>query len=196
MPLLEQVPDWDAIEPASEEVTVFLERAQAFVSGFLEIHESPTTGRVPGYVATNLPFAYRALRWVRVQAPERRRFCEWGSGLGTVTCLASLLGFDARGIEIAPSLVSAARRFASDHRREVQFFEGSFLPEGLLHGESDLAPLERTLGFSPVAFDVVYAYPWPAERPLVLSLFERCADPGTLLVTYLGGADIRIHRKE
>ena len=34
------------------------------------------------------------------QLPPNRIFCEWGSGFGTATCLASLLGYEAYGIEI------------------------------------------------------------------------------------------------
>src|SRR5215510_8262456 len=41
-----------------------------------------------------------------------RVFCEWGSGFGTATCMASLLGYEAYGLEIDEELVRLSRAIA------------------------------------------------------------------------------------
>src|SRR5688572_19428877 len=43
-----------------------------------------------------------------------RVFCEWGSGLGTATCLAALLGYEAYGIELEPDLAELSREMARE----------------------------------------------------------------------------------
>ncbi len=65
-----------------------------------------------------------------VRFTSGNRFCEWGSGLGTATCLASLMGFNAMGIEIEPELVLRARRLASEFNLPASFLQTSFLIEG------------------------------------------------------------------
>jgi hypothetical protein len=120
-----------------------------------------------------------------------------------VTCLASLLGFEATGIEIQPALVAAARELAERHGISTRFLQGSIFPEGW--DRSCLAPGPGTAGppslrwtdpeLSPAGFDIIYAYPWPAEERPILGLFERFARPGALLVTYHGGARIRVARQ-
>src|SRR5262245_59882868 len=48
----------------------------------------------------------------RRQLPPTRVFCEWGSGFGTATCLAALLGYEAYGLEIDEELVRLSRAMA------------------------------------------------------------------------------------
>src|SRR5207302_561769 len=70
---------------------------------------------VPGFVASEFRMMYRVLRVL--SAPELTAgnlFCEWGSGFGVATCLAAMLDFDARGIEIEGELVDAAQQLAAD----------------------------------------------------------------------------------
>jgi hypothetical protein len=57
-------------------------------------------------------------------------FCEWGSGLGVVTCLAALLEFDANGIEVDSTLAHASRLLAADFDVPVEFAQGNFIPAG------------------------------------------------------------------
>ena len=79
------------------------------------IEELQRESRVPGFVSSNLEQAYRVLRVVaEAHAKPGALFCEWGSGLGVVACMAAMLDFDSVGIEIEEELVDAARKLADD----------------------------------------------------------------------------------
>lgn len=112
-----------------------------------------------------------------------RRFLEWGSAMGVVTIMADLMGFDSFGIELDASLVRVARELAARSRSNARFAAGSFIPMGwewkprggdarigtLGQGPSGYLELGRALS----DFDVVYAFPWTGEEPLMLDLM-RC----------------------
>ncbi len=160
--------------------------------------------RVPGFVPSDFAGAYRLLRSLAEGVvPCGNLFCEWGSGFGVVTCLATMLDFDACGIEIEGELVDAARRLADDFDLPATFVRGSFIPAG-----SDLGPetacawlsvegesAEPELGLGPADFDVIFAYPWPDEEGVVADLFEQHAAAGALLVSYHSCGDLRLRRK-
>jgi hypothetical protein len=159
-----------------------------------------------GFVPSDFVRAWAALKTVREShlAPGDV-FCEWGSGLGVVACLAAMLGFEAHGIEIDSTLVESARDLAASHRLDVRFAEGTLVPAGgesLLDGVAEFAWLRAgghcghdELGLDPDEVDVVFAFPWPGEEDAVTGLFERFAGDGALLITYHGLEDIRLRRK-
>jgi hypothetical protein len=164
-------------------------------------------GRVPAFVPSDFAGAYGVLEALAAaDLASGSLFCEWGSGFGVVTCLAAMLEFDACGIEIEGELVDAARRLANDFDLPVEFLCGSFIPPG---GE---VYLETGAGFSwlttsqhcvrpelelaPDDFQVIFAYPWPDEERVTARLFERYAAPGAVLVTYHGGMEFRVRRKQ
>src|SRR6266566_7479545 len=62
--------------------------------------------------------------------PPTRVFCEWGSGFGTATCMASLLGYEAYGLEIEEELVRLARAIARRLGIPVEIICTSLFPEG------------------------------------------------------------------
>jgi len=111
-----------------------------------------------------------------------RRFLEWGSATGVVTIMADLLGFDACGIELDPSLVDVARDLASRWRSNARFAEGSFLPMGWQWQQPDAKGRHGTIGQGPSGylelgrslddFDVVYGFPWMGEEPMMLDLMR------------------------
>ena len=190
-PRLDIVPlDWQPQTPP-ERVQSLIEaageRAERFLSGKQRLAE---------FVLCNLWPVYGALRALADQglAPGRR-FCEWGSGGGGACCLAALLGFDAWGVEIQPALVAQARRLARDHRLAARFVCGSYKPPDAYRGVIDPAPVRRQLGFDPFAADLVFAYPWPAERRVVYELFAELAQEGALLLAFHGGVDLQLARK-
>src|SRR5215475_14116487 len=62
--------------------------------------------------------------------PPTRVFCEWGSGFGTATCLAALLGYEAYGLEIDEELVRLSRAIARRLGIPVEILCTSLLPAG------------------------------------------------------------------
>ena len=132
-------------------------------------------------------------------------FVEWGSGFGVIACLASLLGFDAAGIEAQAALVGQAEDLAAGHGLEVPFAHGSFIPpehDGLADVADDLATLalgladgHEELGLDPADAALVYAYPWPGEEAVVEAVFAACAATGALLLTYRSTGDLVLQRK-
>jgi hypothetical protein len=160
-------------------------------------------GGCHGFVPSDYQTAYRVLRSVVDEHfSSGGLFCEWGSGFGVVTCLAGMLGFDACGIEIRAELIEAARSLADDFDSDVQFFEGSFIPEGgeaCFEASEDYAWLTTEAHahaeVAPDDFDIIYAYPWPDEENFTAELFDRFARPGALLLTHHGGDTFRLRRK-
>lgn len=161
---------------------------------------------VAGFVASDFELAYAALRTVmELQLAPGRKLCEWGSGFGVVAIMASLLGFDAFGIEVDPELVSEARRLAEDFGADVEFVRGSMIPDGAdvaLDANEDFHWLDSTaeaaydeLQLDVDDFDVIYAYPWPGEEQVIEQIFERYAATGAILATFHGSADLRLFRK-
>lgn len=187
-------------EPIPADVRRFIAEADRRIEQF---HEGC---RTPGFVASDYPLVYRRLRDLAASTFTRgQQFCEWGSGLGVVTCLAAMLDFDACGIEIEAELVNEARKLADDFDIPAEFIQGSFVPRGAeqrvyaagdyswFTTEGDHAYEELGLGISDM--DVVFAYPWPDEEAVTAELFERYAGHGAVLVTYHGTDDLRIRRK-
>jgi hypothetical protein len=182
------------------DVRSFLREAERRVERFQR------TGRAPAFVPSDYRRAYSALRALAaVDLAPGRLFCEWGSGFGVVACLATMLDFDACGIEIEDELVDAARRLAADFGLPVDFLHGSFVPLG---GEdcletcgafawltTDEGTTHNELGLAPDDFQVIFAYPWPDEERATADLFERYAAAGAVLVTYHGGECFRLRRK-
>jgi hypothetical protein len=150
------------------------------------------------------------------QLPPTRVFCEWGSGFGTVTCLAALLGYEAYGLEIDAELVRLSRAMARRLGIPVTMLCTSFLPAGyaasagddgatLVTPEAARAHPDTAEARGPLRYDgmasaiadigLFFAYPWPEERELVRQLFEAVARAGALLVMYHTDTDIRVWRK-
>jgi hypothetical protein len=110
------------------------------------------------------------------------RFLEWGSATGVVTIMADLLGFEAYGIELDAGLVDVAQRLAKQFESDARFVTGSFLPAGYkwrpANGDGRLGTIGvgvsayPTLGHALDDFDVVYAYPWDGEAPMMLDLMR------------------------
>jgi hypothetical protein len=160
------------------------------------LDERSKSARIPEFAASNPRVVYPVLRYIVDQDLGRcRSFCEWGSGLGVVTILASLLGFEASGVEVEPDLVAEARCLAAEVGVDPTFHLGSFKPAGAYRGELDLDVVRANLGCDPASAAVVYAYPWPAEEKVIRRIFDHGAKVGSLLVTYHGGATIAVARR-
>jgi hypothetical protein len=152
----------------------------------------------------------------RRQLPPTRVFCEWGSGFGTATCLAALLGYEAYGLEIDEELVWRARAIARRLGIPVTMLCTSLFPKGYeasagvdgatwvtpesVRAHHDTAEAREPLRYAGMAIaiadiGVFFAYPWPEERELMQQLFEAVARAGALLVVYHTDTDIRVLRK-
>ena len=138
-----------------------------------------------------------------------RRFCDWGSGIGTMTGLAGLNGLEAMGIEIEPAFVAEARALCAELAVPARFACGSFIASDLgerfavpgIYGATDWqvpAPPDAysLLGTSVSEMDLIYAYPWPREVALYEHLFELTARRGAVLWLYLQGEAPRLLVKE
>lgn len=161
---------------------------------------------VAGFVASDFELARSGLQTIQqLQLAPGNKFCEWGSGFGVVAIMASLLGFDACGIEVDAELVGEARRLAEDFDATVEFVQGSLIPDGAevaLEANEDFHWLDSTSdsGYDELQldiddFDIIYAYPWPGEEQVIERIFDRYAAVGSILMTFHGSADLRMFRK-
>jgi hypothetical protein len=172
----------------------------------IDLLEDESRASIPAFVPSDFELVYRALEAIQAgNLATGRRFLEWGSGNGVVTCLAVWLGFDAAGIEIEPKLVRLAEQLATKHRIAAQFACGSFVPassEPRLDLAGDVTWLAsgghdgyEHLQLDPDDFDVIFAYPWPGEEQVIFDLFADFAAAGSLLLTYHGQEGLRLQRK-
>jgi hypothetical protein len=162
--------------------------------------------QIPAFAPSDFGAVYGALCEVEGAGElPGRWFCEWGSGLGVVSCLAATLGLDAWGIETEPALVRAARRLAGDFGLPVEIVRGSFIPAGAEAGltcghdfawlsRGDARPGYEVMGLDVEDLDLVFAYPWPDEEALIEALFEGHARAGAMLLTYHVDGALRLRR--
>lgn len=153
------------------------------------------------FVAADYARIQRAL--VELRAPGLR-FLEWGSASGVVTIMADLLGYEAYGIELDPALVEMARALAERHGSKARFAAGSFLPTGyrwrtrdgdrrlgtIGHGESAYPEL----GYPLEDFDLVYAFPWHGEEPMMADLMRAYGGRGARLLLHGVAEGVRVYR--
>ena len=177
------------------DVEEFLREAKFRIRRFLSDDRNSTAGFVPSDHLS----VYRVLRAISSGLQSSASLCEWGSGFGVVTCLATMLDMHGCGIEIESVLVESSRTLSSDFGLPAEFALGSFVPEGSEphaagayeenNGEYSWLIQEADDGYEKLgrgldSFDVVFAYPWPGEEYLVEYLFEKHASAGTNLVMY------------
>lgn len=125
-----------------------------------------------------------------------QRFLEWGSATGVITIMADLLGLEACGIELDATLVETARDLAARFESRARFIAGSFLPTGYTWrsptGDSRLGTIgEGSSGYSRLGrqledFDVVFAYPWSGEEPIMLDIMKRYGNRKARLLMLTG----------
>lgn len=202
---LELTIDQSAAIPAA--ARSLIDDAAARTDRFIEAHKDDPAA---GFVPSDFELVYRALRSLKSDRAGSllagNSFCEWGSGIGVVACLAATLGFDSIGIEIDPRLVEASQKLAREHKLAVQFIHGSYVPDG--HeceddfDESQVMTLEQgrsvyeELGLDPDDFDCIFAYPWPGEDDVVTAVFDRYAARGAVLLTFHGQDGVLMRRKK
>ncbi|MDQ8184350.1 class I SAM-dependent methyltransferase [Pelagicoccus sp. SDUM812002] len=193
-------------DPLPIAVRNFLEAADTRCDEFFD---TGANKKLPRFLPADYTVVYRALKALQDEGDLLgNRFCEWGSGLGTATCLASLLDFEAYGIEIESELVKRARALADEHDLPAQFLETSFLPEGFdfLYTQGArqlLAPHNALQGgyqyddadWEIDDIDLFYVYPWPEEQESNLELFEALATDGAYMICFYGPGDVCFYQK-
>lgn len=194
------------LEPTSDAIPVEVAALLADAHERLRKFDADFQATIPAFVPCDFEQVYHAL--VQIQARRLaagHQFIEWGSGVGAVTCLAAIVGFDAVGIEIESPLVKIAESLAADHGVSVEFACGSYVPEGAepivdTLGEvtwlrTDRPSSYEDLDLEPEDFDLVFAYPWPGEEQVIFDLFASAASTGALLLTFHGQDGVRLQRK-
>lgn len=161
----------DLIEHAEEHISIF--------------QESIGEQACPRFEPAEYLEVAEALLAVKHHLGPGPRFCEWGSGFGVVAAMASLLGFEAHGIERDGLLLDQAHKLSMECDIATQ-----------LH-QADLFSIseEQDRAFGPYTFDLIYAYPWPDEAPDWIHYFEQTAKSGAILLTFHDFGEIRIHQK-
>mgnify|MGYP001207970826 FL=1 len=153
-----------------------------------------------------VPADYDAVRAVLVSLRKPgRRFLEWGSATGVITIMADLLGFDSCGIELDSSLVDVGRDLASRWGSNARFSAGSFIPMGWEWRRSGGNGRHGTIGQGPSGylelgralddFDVVYAFPWMGEEPMMLDLMRCHGGEDARLVLHTTQGGTRTYRR-
>lgn len=142
------------------------------------------------------PHAFcRSMRMLRcLGILQGHSFCEWGSGIGTMTALAALSGFDAYGIEREAAFIAEARALCCDFSLAASFVCGSFVPPQIAerfsvvgtYGATDWSitmglDVYGVLGRRCSEMDLIYAYPWPREITLYEQLFDLTAKKEAVL---------------
>lgn len=200
-----------AIKPP-EEVTRLIRETDEVIDDF---YDGIKNRRNPQYVPSDSKLVYAALASVtRQDLPIGRVFCELGSGFGVGTLLASLLGYEAYGIEIDPQLAERSRRLAAERNIAVTILNTSYLPDGYSSypgvGGEELVPPDQACGgarfnhqasrypgmdFDTDEIDVFFVYPWPKEQEMMQDLFKAIASDGAILIAYYGDGEICVYQK-
>lgn len=144
-----------------------------------------------GYVSADYQAVLNAMVQLRTRAST---FLECGSGLGVIAIMASLLGFDACGIEAEPLLVDFARDLAEKYGPGAKFAVGSFIPDEFEWDPSKgeevhITVIDLAAGYDELAmdlddFDVIYAYPWPTEHQLYHNIMRQFGAKHATLLSY------------
>ena len=151
--------------------------------------------QAPRFVPSVPEIVFSALEEVtKRNLPPNRVFCEWGSGFGTATCMASLLGYEAYGIEIEADLVRLSRAIARRLRIPVEIICTSMFPKG--YGSYSGRPLRYDgMDIDIAEIGLFFVYPWPEERELMQDLFDAVAAAGAILVAYYTDKNVCVFRK-
>ena len=197
--------------PIPEQVKSFLAEAEHRID---ELFDTEKNRKVPRFIPSNAELLYKHLSSiVSGDFNLGDNYCEWGSGYGVGSCLASMLGFNSFGIEIEPSLVQASRALSKKTHIDVTIIESDYMPEGFecyegSGGAELIRPENYVYGTSEhidVGYDgmeinldeidVFFVYPWPGEQEFMLEFFQAVAADGAIFLVYLGDDDFALYRK-
>ena len=99
-----ELPDLHVDAPLTSEMETLLQESDRRIDDFLHHWRGPI---IENFVASDYRTVNNVLHWiVEHQLNAGNMFCEWGSGFGVVTLMASLHNFTAFGIEVEAELES------------------------------------------------------------------------------------------
>ncbi len=193
-----------------DKVTSMLAEAEQRCDAFFE---AGLDRRYPRYLPSNPEKVFAAIATLKESGILRGDvFCEWGSGFGIATCMASLIGFEAYGIEIEDGLVKLSTELARDLSIPAEYLCTSYLPEGYEEcegiGGKDLLPPQATTsggaiidttplydGLDPGEVDLFFVYPWPGQEEFMMDLFDEVASEDAILLIYQADGETTVHRQ-
>ena len=193
-----------------DKVTSMLAEAEQRCDAFFE---AGLDRRYPRYLPSNPEKVFAAIATLKESGILRGKvFCEWGSGFGIATCMASLIGFEAYGIEIEDGLVKLSTELARDLSIPAEYLCTSYLPEGYEEcegiGGKDLLPPQATTsggaiidttplydGLDPGEVDLFFVYPWPGQEEFMMDLFDEVASEDAILLIYQADGETTVHRQ-
>lgn len=193
-----------------DKVTSMLAEAEQRCDAFFE---AGLDRRYPRYLPSNPEKVFAAIATLKESGILRGDvFCEWGSGFGIATCIASLIGFEAYGIEIEDGLVKLSTELARDLSIPAEYLCTSYLPEGYEEcegiGGKDLLPPQATTsggaiidttplydGLDPGEVDLFFVYPWPGQEEFMMDLFDEVASEDAILLIYQADGETTVHRQ-
>ena len=178
------------------------------------LFETERNRKIPRFIPCNDKLLYHWLSAIKgSDLCLGKVYCEWGSGYGVGTCLASLLGYESYGIEIEPSLIEESKKLAEDSNIPVTIIQRNYMPEGfecyegsggaeLIRPEnytyqdgSGLRPSYEGMDADLDEVDIFFIYPWPGEQEFVLEFFQAVAADGALCLIYLGDDEFGLYQK-
>ena len=192
-------------------ITDFLKEAEKRTDQFFA---NGLDRRYPRYLPSNPQNVIAAITALKDSGLLRGdNFCEWGSGLGIATCLASLAGFHAVGIELELGLVDLSTQLAHDLHIPAHFLCTSYLPEGYEEvegiGGKDLLTPQATAtggssidispiydGLDPAEIDLFFVYPWPGQEEFMMDLFQEVATEDSILLIHHADASTTAYRQD
>ena len=193
-----------------DKVTSMLAEAEQRCDAFFE---AGLDRRYPRYLPSNPEKVFAAIATLKESGILRGDvFCEWGSGFGIATCMASLIGFKAYGIEIEDGLAKLSTQLARDLSIPAEYLCTSYLPEGYEEcegiGGKDLLPPQATTsggaiidntplydGLDPGEVDLFFVYPWPGQEEFMMDLFDEIASEDAILLIYQADGETTVHRQ-
>jgi hypothetical protein len=183
--------NFDVCLEHAEKVAILPELREMFAEGDQIWQDNQGDFHFRDYVAADVELVFQALAMLKDRAET---FLEWGSGLGLIASSAGRLGYRSCGIEIDPKLYRQAQTLADKYSTGAEFSFGSFVPDGYELTDEFEHEFYRTIldehdGYGELDmelrdFDLVYAYPWPAERQFFVDVMRQCGRRGALFMTY------------
>ena len=193
-----------------DEVTAMLTEAEQRCDAFFD---AGLDRRYPRYLPSNPEKVFAAIATLKESGLLRGNvFCEWGSGFGIATCMASLIGFESYGIEIEDGLVELSTQLARDLNIPTEYLCTSYLPEGYEEcegiGGKDLLPPQATTsgrstldttplydGLNPDEVDLFFVDPWPGQEEFMMDLFNEVASEDAILLIYQADGETTAHQR-